>query len=74
MDNAPLVVRRAEASDAGFLADMLVAAAFWRPDGPGGTVAAVLSDSKLAHYVEGWPRPGDLGVIASEEQQPVGAA
>ena len=73
MDGVSLAVRPAEASDAGFLAEMLVAAAFWRPDGPRGTVTAVLSQPQLAHYVEGWPRPGDLGVIASESQQRVGA-
>lgn len=53
---------------------MLVAAAFWRPDGPNGSVAEVLSQPELAHYVVGWPRPGDLGVIALDEQQSVGAA
>ncbi len=53
---------------------MLVAAAFWRPDGPSGSVAEVLSQPELAHYVVGWPRPGDLGVLALDGQQPVGAA
>lgn len=53
---------------------MLVAAAFWRPDGPSGSVAEVLAEPKLAHYVVGWPRPGDLGVIALNGHQPVGAA
>lgn len=67
-------VRSAEATDADFLAEMLVAAAFWRPDGPSGSVAEVLSEPKLAHYVAGWPRAGDLGVIALAEQEPVGAA
>lgn len=28
---------------------------------------------ELAHYVWGWPRPGDLGVVA-EADQPIGAA
>lgn len=52
---------------------MLVEAAFWRPDGPPGSVDDVWSRPELAHYVVGWPRPGDLGVVA-EAQQPVGAA
>lgn len=68
------IVRRAEASDASFLAEMLVAAAFWRPDGPSGSVAEVLSRPEFAHYVVGWPRPDDLGVIAQDGQQPIGAA
>lgn len=69
-----LSIRRVQASDAPFLAEMLVAAAYWRPDGPSGSVAEVLAHPQLAHYVAGWPRSGDLGVIASEGAQPVGAA
>ena len=69
-----LTVRRADASDADFLAEMLVAAAFWRPDESGGSVAEVLCEPQLAHYVVGWPRPGDLGVVALNEQGPLGAA
>lgn len=68
------ILRRAVASDAPFLAEMLVAAAFWRPDGPGGSVAEVLSRPEFAHYVAGWPRPDDLGVIALDGEQPIGAA
>lgn len=69
-----LVVRPAEASDAGFLTDMLVAAAFWRPDGPRGSVSEVLTQPQLAHYVAGWPRRDDVGVIALHEGRPIGAA
>lgn len=65
--------RPAVAADADFLAEMLVHAAFWRPDGPTGSIDEVRHDPKLSHYVTGWPRPGDLGVIA-ESQRPVGAA
>lgn len=67
------VLRPARAGDAPFLTEMLVAAAFWRADGPVGTVQEVLSNPNLAHYVEGWPRPGDLGVVA-EDERPIGAA
>lgn len=52
---------------------MLRAAAFWRPEGPRGTSDHLLQDPALAHYVEHWPRPGDLGVVA-ETDQPIGAA
>lgn len=69
-----VTLRRADASDAHFLIEMLVAAAFWRPDEPAGSVAAVLSTPEFAHYVAGWPLPGDLGIIALDGQQPVGAA
>jgi ribosomal protein S18 acetylase RimI-like enzyme len=52
---------------------MLVAAAFWRPEGPSGSVSDAMDRSELAHYVAGWPQPSDCGVIA-EEERPVGAA
>jgi len=50
-----------------------VAAAFWRPEGPVGSVREVMDQPALAHYVSGWPQPSDRGVIA-EDEQPVGAA
>jgi len=69
----PVDLRPAEPADGPFLAEMLATAAFWRPDGPTGTVRAVMDRPELAHYVAGWPQPGDLGVIA-EDPRPVGAA
>ncbi|MCT1435256.1 GNAT family N-acetyltransferase [Dietzia maris] len=69
-----LILRRADASDADFLTEMLVEAAFWRPDDVGGSVAGVLREPQLAHYVVGWPRYGDLGVVALYKGAPVGAA
>jgi len=68
-----IVLRPALASDASFLVDMLVAAAFWRPDQPSGSRDDVLNTPELAHYASGWPKPGDLGFVA-ENDQPVGAA
>jgi len=52
---------------------MVVAAAYWRPEGPVGSVREVMDQPELAHYVSGWPQPSDRGVIA-EDEQPVGAA
>lgn len=52
---------------------MVAAAAFWRPDGPAGSVRDVMDQPELAHYVGGWPQPGDRGVVA-EDDRPVGAA
>lgn len=65
-------LRPAEPSDAPFLTEMLVAAMFWRPDGPTGSVRQILENPELAHYIADWPRPGDLGVVA-EDENPVGA-
>jgi len=69
----PVRVRPAGPADEDFLVEMLVAAAFWRLDGPLGDVQSVLARPDLAHYVSGWSRPGDLGVVA-EDGPPVGAA
>lgn len=69
----PYVLRPARASDAPFLTEMLIAAAFWRADGPVGTAQEVMSNPELAHYVDGWPRTGELGVVA-EDKRPIGAA
>lgn len=52
---------------------MVVAAAFWRSEGPVGSIREVMDQPELAHYVAGWPQPCDCGVIA-EDQHPVGAA
>lgn len=63
----------ATAKDSDFLLDMLVEAANWPPNRhlSRSTVAA---DPALARYIEGWPRPGDLGLIAHADGNPVGAA
>jgi GNAT superfamily N-acetyltransferase len=66
-------LRIADAADGPFLAEMLVAAAFWRPEGLAGSVREVMDQPDFAHYVAGWPQPSDFGVIA-EDVRPVGAA
>jgi GNAT superfamily N-acetyltransferase len=72
--------RFALADDAELLRDMLVAAVNWEPgrDVPRETA---LSDPHNAHYADGWPRYGDLGVVAVATGEatrwapvPVGAA
>jgi hypothetical protein len=69
------VVRRATAEDAPFMADMLVEAANlsaeWKKKK---SRLRVLSAPATAHYVAGWPRDTDLGVIAEADGAPVGAA
>ncbi|WP_184540401.1 GNAT family N-acetyltransferase [Streptosporangium becharense] len=68
-------LRVATADDADFLTDMLVAAVNWDPAREAVGRDRVLMDRQTARYVEGWPRPGDLGVVAVEAGgQPVGAA
>lgn len=67
-------MRPATASDAAFLCEMLAAAADWRAETPTRAPAAVMDDSQIAHYVAGWPREDDFGVVADDCGAPVGAA
>ena len=70
---ARLTIRRAGPADAEFLADLLVEAANWRPEGKRSR-ADTLADPLLGHYIDGWPRPGDLGLVAELDGKPAGAA
>jgi GNAT superfamily N-acetyltransferase len=62
-------IRRAGPADAGFLADMLAAAARSSL-----SAAELLADPQIGHYIEGWPRARDLGLVAELEGKPAGAA
>jgi cysteine desulfurase / selenocysteine lyase len=66
-------IRAARPEDAGFLAEMVAAAAAWRPNA---TEPDVPTNPELARYVTGWGRPADLGVIAvtGPDGEPIGAA
>ncbi|MFB9234743.1 GNAT family N-acetyltransferase [Plantactinospora siamensis] len=67
-------IRPARPGDAEFLADMLVAAVNWAPDSDRSR-EATMADPALAHYVAGWQRPDDFGVVAVDcEGAAVGAA
>ena len=70
---AVIVIRRAVAGDAPFLHEMLAVAADWRR-GTRRPTTEVFADPALAHYVTDWPRNGDVGFIAYEGSNPVGAA
>jgi GNAT superfamily N-acetyltransferase len=67
-------IRRATAEDGEFLADMLVEAVNWSPEWKPRSRRRVLTDPRTAHYIAGWPRDTDLGVIAEAGSQPAGAA
>jgi len=69
----PFSIRPAGAEDLTFLADMLVEAVNWHPRREWDR-ERVLSSPELARYVSGWPRDGDLGVIAEAAGVPIGAA
>ena len=79
MAEVPWIIREAVAGDAEFLADMLVAAANWSPQWRPMSRRRVLSAPATAHYIAGWPRDTDLGVIAEAGiartgSRPAGAA
>jgi ribosomal protein S18 acetylase RimI-like enzyme len=68
-----VVLRDATAEDLPALTDALFQAMNWQ-----GAVRfalpAILADPALAHYVTGWPLPGDFGVVAVADSFAVGAA
>lgn len=76
---SPVGVRDAGPEDAEFLLDMLLEAVNWTGE-ERVSRKQLLRDKQLAHYVAGWQREGDLGVIAVDLggpgglQIPVGAA
>jgi GNAT superfamily N-acetyltransferase len=53
---------------------MLMEAVNWSPEWKPKSRGRVLSDPRTAHYITGWPRETDLGVIAEAGPEPVGAA
>jgi ribosomal protein S18 acetylase RimI-like enzyme len=68
-----LQCRPARTEDFTFLATMLGEAAVWRPDRPTPNAEQVMADPRYAMYLEGWPRHGDVALVA-EHDGPVGAA
>ena len=52
---------------------MLVEAVNWPPE-RNLSPDRIFSALELAYYVTGWPRHGDLGVVAEGSERPVGAA
>lgn len=70
----PFTIRAATAEDAAFLTSMLIETVNWLP-ARNWTRERIMSDPATAHYVRGWPRTGDSGVIAVDPQgRPIGAA
>jgi ribosomal protein S18 acetylase RimI-like enzyme len=68
-----VMLQEATADDLPALTDALIEAVNWHGRDPLGE-AGVMSQPQLAHYVAGWPRPGDFGTIAVAGAAAVGAA
>lgn len=67
-------IRPAVAADSEFLTDMLLEAFNWSGKQQFDR-EQVLADDHLGRYVDGWPRPGDFGVLATDDDdEPLGAA
>jgi GNAT superfamily N-acetyltransferase len=56
------------------MADMLVEAVNWSPEWKKKSRDRVLSTPRTAHYIVGWPRDTDLGVIAEASGERIAAA
>ncbi len=59
--------------DESFLWEMLYLA-LHVPDGQPPFPREIVQEPEIRHYVEGWGRRGDMGVMALDEEKPVGAA
>ena len=67
-------IRPATKDDDAFLKTMMYEAARWNPDWPREPMAEVLDEPILRRYHEDWGRPGDGGMVAEIDGEPVGAA
>lgn len=69
------ILRPIAPADQDFLWEMLYHAIYVPPGSPA-PPREILRQPELAHYVQGWPQPGDLGFIAAEATtgKPIGAA
>lgn len=64
--------RPATDADGDFLRTMMTEAVNWRVSAD--FDSSILESPELAHYVEGWQRETDFGVVAERQGQPAGAA
>lgn len=68
-----IAIRPATDEDAEFLQDMLAVAADWRRDAPR-TGTEVMADPHVARYAADWPCTGDVGFVATDGDDALGAA
>lgn len=69
-----MIVRLATQADEEFLSRMFVEAVLWRPESPKVDLQVLVRDPRLAAYVDGWGGAGDVALIATVGDAPVGAA
>ena len=73
MAETEIVIRAASIADEPFLWEMLYQA-LYVPEGSPPFPREIVRQPELGRYVEGWGRPGDVGLIAESEGRPIGAA
>ena len=69
-----MTLRAAIPDDGDFLVEMLLEAANWDPQRQPLTAEQAMAAPELAHYVDGWPRSTDFGVVAESDGRRIGAA
>ncbi|MFB0840467.1 MULTISPECIES: hypothetical protein [unclassified Arthrobacter] len=73
MGNEGMTIREASAGDFEVLVAAGLGAMNWGGEAKF-TLEQFLGTPKLSHYIEGWPREDDFGVIAEADGIPTGAA
>jgi GNAT superfamily N-acetyltransferase len=71
------MIRPVRPDDAPFLKRMIYEGTFHEaiyPPGRRPSLEEALADLGVARFVKGWDRPGDFGVVAIDDERPVGAA
>ena len=68
-----VVIRPLTLNDEPFLWEMLYQA-LYVPPGQTPFAREVIYEPEISRYVIGWGKPDDAGIVASDENQPVGAA
>jgi GNAT superfamily N-acetyltransferase len=72
--NEPIVIRQAWARDRQAIEAMSLEAVNWNPERVALSAAEFAAEPALHRYVAGWPRSGDVGVVAEADGAVVGAA
>jgi ribosomal protein S18 acetylase RimI-like enzyme len=67
-------LRPSDATDLPFLEEMLFEAFFWNPTAPRPSLVAFRKHPEFRKSLAGWGRPGDLAIIAENDEAKLGAA
>jgi GNAT superfamily N-acetyltransferase len=68
-----LLIREATPDDLPFLHEMWHTAAFWQPEVFSIPAEQALEIDEIARYIAGWGRDGDVALVATADDRPIGA-